>query len=312
MDINHLKNKFTEAELEASIIALFEEQGYTHIHGDTIHRKFEDILLEDDLRTFLSNTYADLTATETQKIISRLQNISATSLYENNRETFLLVNEGFNLQRDESGKNAIHINYIDFDTPKNNTFKVVNQYSVQGERLRRPDLLLFINGIPIAIFEFKTTIDENKTIYEAWEQIHIRYCRDIPKLMKYCFLSVISDGTNTKMGSIFTQYEYYYSWNKANENEKVSNGISALLTLIKGAFSKESITAIIRDFIYYPDDSKKDEAIITRYPQFFAANKILSNINMDLPNIYERVFPTPPTAALQVRQFQKQLKYSEK
>ncbi|MDR0515522.1 MAG: hypothetical protein LBH25_00585 [Fibromonadaceae bacterium] len=83
------------------------------------------------------------------------------------------------------------------------------------------DLLLFINGIPMAIFEFKTAVDENKTIYEAWEQIHIRYRRDIPKLMKYCFLSVISDGANTKMGSIFTPYEYYYAWNKANDDEKV-------------------------------------------------------------------------------------------
>jgi type I restriction enzyme R subunit len=282
MDLNYLKGKFTETELEASIIALFKEQDYIYIHGDNIHRKFEDILLEDDLRTFLSNSYTDLTATETEKVISRLQNIPTTPLYAGNREAFSLINEGFNLQRDESNKNAIHINYIDFDIPKNNIFKIVNQYSVQGEHLRRPDLLLFINGIPMVIFEFKTTIDENKTIYEAWKQIHIRYRRDIPKLMKYCFLSVISDGANTKMGSIFTSYEYYYAWNKANDDEKVSNGISALLTLIKGAFSKERITAIIRDFIYYPDDSKKDEAIVPRYPQFFAANKMLANIKVHI------------------------------
>lgn len=79
-------------------------------------------------------------------------------------------------------------------------FKVVNQYSVQGEHLRRPDLLVFINGIPIAICEFKTAIEEDTTIHDAWEQITIRYTRDIPKLMKYCFLSVISDGANTRLG----------------------------------------------------------------------------------------------------------------
>jgi type I restriction enzyme R subunit len=255
------------------------------MHGDNTHRKLDDILLKDDLRAFLSNHYTDLTTTETEKIISHLQNIPATPLYAGSRETFSLVNEGFNLQRDESGKTAVHINYIDFDIPENNIFKIVSQFSVQGERLRRPDLLMFINGIPMAIFEFKTAVNENKTIHDAWEQIHFRYCRDIPKLMKYCFLSVISDGANTKMGSIFTPYEYYYAWNKANDEEKVSNGISALFTMIKGVFSTKRITAILRDFVYYPDESKKDEVIVTRYPQFFAANKMLANIKKHIKPI---------------------------
>ncbi|MDE5824223.1 MAG: HsdR family type I site-specific deoxyribonuclease, partial [Lachnospiraceae bacterium] len=153
---------------------------------------------------------------------------------------------------------------------------------VQGEHLRRPDLLIFINGIPIGICEFKTAIEEDTTIFEAWKQITIRYRQDIPKLLKYCFLSVISDGANTKLGSIFTSYEYYYSWNKANDTDKVSNGISSLFTMITGAFSKERVIAILRDFIFYPDNSQKEEVIICRYPQFFAANKMLANIKLHL------------------------------
>lgn len=96
--------------------------------------------------------------------------------------------------------------------------------------------------------------------------------------MKYCFLSVISDGANTKMGSIFTPYKFYYAWNKANDTDKVSNGISSLLTMIKGAFAQERVLKLLRDFIFYPDDSKKDEAIVCRYPQFFAAQKMLDSI----------------------------------
>jgi type I restriction enzyme R subunit len=107
---------------------------------------------------------------------------------------------------------------------------------------------------------------------------NLRYCRDIPKLMKYCFLSVISDGANTRMGSIFTPYEYYYAWNKINDAEKISNGITALLKMIKGAFAKDRVVAILRDFVYYPDDAAKETAIVCRYPQFFAANKIFENI----------------------------------
>jgi type I restriction enzyme R subunit len=269
---------FTEAELEVAIIDLYQKQDYDYVLGETIHRGFEEILLKDDLRSYLSAHYPDLTVAETEKVISRLENIPSAPLYQGNRETFLLANEGFDLQRDDSAKLAVHINYIDFDEPEKNIFKVVNQYSVQGERLRRPDLILFINGIPVAIFEFKSAVKENTTIHDAWEQITIRYCRDIPKLMKYCFLSVISDGANTRMGSIFTPYEYYYAWNKINDEEKVSNGIATLLTMIKGAFDKDRVVDILRDFVYYPDDSTKETAIVARYPQFFAARKMFENI----------------------------------
>jgi type I restriction enzyme R subunit len=282
LDWNFTKGQFTEQQLENAIIAFFEEQGYVHIHGENIHRQFDDILLEDDLRAFLTANHADLTENETARVIGNLRNIPAAPLYDGNRAAFWLINEGFNLQRDEPRKIALHINYIDFDEPENNIFKIVNQYSVQGEQLRRPDVLLFINGIPVAIFEFKTAINEDKTIHDAWEQITIRYCRDTPKLMKYCFLSVISDGANTRMGSIFTPYEYYYAWNKANDEEKVSNGISALFTMIKGAFAKDRVTAILSDFVYFPDDSGGKEAIVTRYPQFFAANKMFANIKAHL------------------------------
>lgn len=278
MDYFFEKGKFTEDQLEQAIIELFQLQGYTYVHGENIHRQYEDILLEDDLRTYLLGRYKDLSDVELQKIINKIALIQASPLYLGNRETFWLVNEGFDLQRDDISKVALHIDYIDYDHPENNIFKVVNQYSVQGERLRRPDLLIFVNGIPVTICEFKPAINEDTTVHDAWEQITKRYTRDIPKLMKYCFLSVISDGANTKLGSIFTPYEYYYSWNKANDTDTVANGISSLKTMIAGAFASERLLRVIRDFVFYPDDSKKSEAIVCRYPQFFAANKMLNNI----------------------------------
>ena len=105
--------------------------------------------------------------------------------------------------------------------------------------------MIFINGIPIAIFELKSAILEDTKINEAWEQIHNRYCRDIHKLLRYSFLAVISDGANTRIGSIFTPYENFYSWNKASDTEKVSNGISSLFTMIKGAFAKDRLLQIL-------------------------------------------------------------------
>lgn len=284
MDYIFEKGKFTEDELEHAIIELFQMQGYEYTYGEDIHRRFEDILLEDDLCTFLNRKYSDknLSDVEMKKIITMLTLIPSTPLYYSNRQAFWLVVEGFDLVRDNINDIALHIDYIDFDHPENNIFRVVNQYSVQGDRLRRPDLLIFINGIPIGICEFKTAIEEDKTIHDAWEQITIRYKRDIPNLLKYCFMSVISDGANSKLGSVFTPYRFYYSWNKANDKDKVSNGISSLLTMIEGAFAKERVLKILRDFIFYPDDSSKDEVIVCRYPQFFAAEKMLANIKLHM------------------------------
>ena len=199
--------KFSEAQLEQAIVELFQDNGYDYLNGDILHRKFDEVLLEDDMKNFLSRRYPDITNTELEKIINKIKYVPNTPLYMGNREAFYLVNEGFNLTRDDNSKGALHIEYIDFETPENNIFKVVNQFTVQDVRKRRPDMLLFINGIPVVIFEFKSAINENTTIYDAWKQINIRYNRDIPSLMKYTFLSVISDGANTKLGSIFTPYE---------------------------------------------------------------------------------------------------------
>lgn len=280
-DYSFDKGKFTEAELENAIIELFRDQEhYTYVNGETMHRRYEDVLLEDDLKAFLRKRYAahSLTEYELQAIVNKIEYIPTSPLYAGNRETYWLVSEGFDLVREDASQPAVHIEYIDFDNPDANDFKVVNQYSVQDKALRRPDVLIFVNGIPLVIFEFKTAIEEDKTVHDAWKQITIRYNRDIPKLTKYCCLAVISDGANNRLGTVFTPYEYFYAWNKANDHDKVSNGISSLFTMVEGAFAKDRLIQILRDFIFYPDDGKKDEAIVCRYPQFFAANKMLDNI----------------------------------
>lgn len=272
--------RFTEAELESAIIELFGEYGYEYVNGEQLHRHFDEVLLRDDLEAFLLARYQSeqFSETELQKIINRLDLLNAPSLYAANREAHRLVTEGFDFTRDDPDKIAVHVDFIDFEHPERNSFKVVNQFTVVDQRNRRPDLLVFVNGIPVAIFEFKTAIEEHTTIHDAWKQITIRYTRDIPKLLKYSFLAVISDGTNNRLGSIFTPYEYFYAWNKVNELDTVANGISSLVTLIAGVFEPGRLLQILRDFVFYPDNSGKETAIVCRYPQFFAANNMLASI----------------------------------
>lgn len=285
MDYFFERGKFTEKELEAAIIQLFQQEGYSYVYGENIHRKLEDVILVDDLRSYILNKYAafNLTTTEITTIINRALDVgSGASLYAKNKETFYLITEGFDLVREDVNQDALHIDFIDFNNIDNNVFKVVNQYTVKGADTRIPDLLTFINGIPVGICEFKSAIREDATIYDAWKQITIRYTRDIDNLLKYCFLAVISDGANNRLGSIFTPYEFFYSWNRVNEEEKVANGISSLLSLIKGAFSKERVLAVLRDFVYFPDIEGKEQEIVCRYPQFFGANKMVENVKLHL------------------------------
>lgn len=286
MDYKFEKGLFSEDDLEQAIIELLQNQGYEYVQGESIHRKLEDVILEDDLKDFILTKYPDLTATEFEQVIQKIKDVgSGATLYSRNKEAYYLFTEGFDLKREDPSKLGIHIDYVDFENIENNKFKVVNQLTVKGSENRRPDLLLFLNGVPICIFEFKSAISEDTTIHDAWEQITIRYARGIDNLLKYCFLSVISDGANNRLGTIFTPYEFYYGWNKVNDEEKVSNGISSLLSLAEGAFAKDRILSILRDFIYYPENEDKKETeqeIVCRYPQFFAANKMLCHIKEHL------------------------------
>lgn len=284
-DLKFANGKFTEDELEQAIITLFQQQDsngarWDYADGELLHRRFDEPLMEDRLVESLRRRYSDLSLTEGElKAISgELKYIPSDPLYDSCRRTFWLINEGYTLVREDPSMPAAHIEYIDFDDPSNNDFLIVNQYTVEDVRTRRPDLLCFVNGIPLAILEFKTAVEEDKTIHDAWEQITIRYARDIPSLLKYCCIAAISDGANSRVGTVFTPYSYFYAWNKANDEDKVSNGIGSLYTMVEGAFEPDRFLAIVRDFVFFPDDDKNDTEIVCRYPQYFAATKLLDNI----------------------------------
>lgn len=275
--------KFYESELEQAVVEMLVQEGFEHSIGNELKRSEKEILLQEDLRAYLKVQYADLSDSEVNKIISRLELVPSEPLYVGSKAAFSLINEGITLVREQTNLPALHIRLIDFDCVENNRFRVVNQFKVLGEHERIPDVILFINGIPVTIIELKSAINEDADIYEAWEQIHIRYRRDIPKLLKYTFLSVISDGANSRLGSVFTPYNYYYTWNRINDEQKTAqSGINTLISLIKGALTPERLLALLRDFIYYPDTSDNQAVVVARYPQFFAANKIFANIKAHL------------------------------
>ena len=173
--------KFDEHALELSIIELFENEGYTHVTGEEIHRDKSEVLLTDLLSAFLQHRYAkdNITPSEINSIIKQLQNISSSD-YDENKTALNYICEGFNFRREDPNQKDLFVQLIDFDNPECNFFEIVNQVEVQGrEQLRIPDGIVYINGIPIVVMEFKSAIKENTTIEDAYKQLTIRYRREL-------------------------------------------------------------------------------------------------------------------------------------
>ena len=189
--------------------------------------------------------------------------------------------EGETFVREDRSAKDFHLRLLDFDTENNkNIVKIVNQMTVKGVKAtRRPDAIVYVNGLPVVVMEFKSAIKQDTTIHDAYVQITTRYMRDIPELFKYNCFAVLSDGANTKAGSIFSDYEHFYSWRRIEANDRPADGIDALDTMIQGMFRKERLYDIIHNFIYFPDtDSGKNTKIVASYPQYFAARKLLANV----------------------------------
>ncbi|QES88507.1 type I restriction endonuclease subunit R [Rhizosphaericola mali] len=272
--------KYTESQLEQAFISLLQIEGYDYINGNKLERKSnQDVLIREDLRIFLLNRYADLEEIELTTIINELAFQSASNLYDSNKYICKLLGDGFIFKRNDPSKKDLHIRYIDIENEHNNAFKIVNQLEIQGSELRIPDLILYVNGIPVVVFEFKTAIEEEVTIHDAFKQLTIRYRRDIPELMKYNVFCVISDGINNKSGTIFSPYEFFYGWNKITGDEKKAlTGIETTTSIVHGMLNKARLVDIIHHFVLFPDSSKNEKKILTRYPQYYAANKLFQNI----------------------------------
>ena len=272
--------KFTEAQLEKAIIDLLSQQGFPHVVGEDIERNPDEALIKSDLKSFLLNQYKQegLTATEADQIINTLEAFASSDLYESNKAIMKMVSDGFSFKREDRSKKDIWIYLIDYSKQNNNSYKIVNQLEIIGFEKRIPDGIIYINGLPLVVFEFKSAIREDATTFNAYEQITVRYRRDIPELLKYNAFCVISDGVNNKAGSLFAPYEFFYSWRRVTGDKKEVDGLSSLDTMVRGMFNQDDLRNIIHNFIFFPDSSKKDEKIICRYPQYYATNALYENI----------------------------------
>lgn len=156
-----------------------------------------------------------------------------------------------------------------------NIYKFVTQCEIVGTEKRIPDGIVYINGLPLVVFEFKSTIREEVNLEDAFKQLTTRYKRDIPELFKYNTFCVISDGVNSKAGSFYASYDFYYAWRRVDGLAKDVNGIDSMFTLISGMFDKNRLRDIIRNFIYIPDSSKRMKRSFADIPSIMLLNDFL-------------------------------------
>lgn len=196
-------------------------------------------------------------------------------MYCYHKEMLTKIIDGFVFRRDDKTKKDLFIRLIDFDNINNNIFKVVNQVEIQGKsELRIPDAIVYINGLPMVVIEFKSATRENSTIFNAYEQLTVRYTRDIPDLFKYNAFVVISDGVNNKYGSIFSDYDYFYAWRKIDDGIDEVDGINSLYSMVKGLFRKDRLLAVIKDFIYRGTQRKHGLVVVLRGEQYLEKSHI--------------------------------------
>ncbi len=288
--------RITENTIESFAIELFDKLGYEYIYapniapdGDTPEREsYEQILLMGRLQKAVKRINHSIPADAQAEAIKEIQRIVSPELIANNEAFHRLLTEGIPVSKQVDGnERGDRVWLIDFKNPNNNDFLVANQFTVvENNQNKRPDVILFVNGIPLVVIELKNAVDENATIHSAFKQIET-YKAIIPSLFTYNGFVVISDGLEAKAGSISAGFSRFMAWKSVDGNAEASHLVSQLETLIAGMLNKETLIDIIRHFIVF-EKTKREEpqtGIITintvkklaAYHQYYAVNRAVES-----------------------------------
>ncbi len=276
---------YCESEYEYAFLGFLESEGWEYTSGNNISRITKsDVLIADDFKKFITDTNEDLTTDEVNQIYDNVRLVGSESDFATLHKVYNWMVYGVQFTPQNSLARMVQL--IDFENPDNNIFRAVNQFTVEytnnGQKEnRRPDIILFVNGLPLCVVELKNPADARATIYDAWKQINIRYWRDIPHLLHYCPLACISDGVKTKLGTVRTPYEHFYAWRRVNDGDAISTlPFAETETMIKGVYALTRLLEIFRDYIHFQDSvyDYEEREVVCRYPQFFASKLLKQSI----------------------------------
>jgi type I restriction enzyme R subunit len=269
--------KITENTIEEFAIELLERLGYQYIYapdiapefpsdggvpegrgGLNMRNSYEDVLLTDRLQNAIRRINPKVPIESQEEALKEIQRINSPELLANNEAFHRMLTEGINVSYQKEGHQRGDLVWlIDFENPENNDFIVANQFTVKsssplGDRgaTKRPDVILFVNGIPLVVIELKNPADENATVKSAFRQLQT-YKAVIPSLFTYNGFMIISDGLEAKAGSLSAGLTRFMAWKSADGKEEASNLVSQLETLINGMLNKETLLDLIRHFVVF-------------------------------------------------------------
>ena len=291
-----MTQKLTESAIEEFAIHLFERQGYSSLYGPDIapdgdrpeRRHYDDVLLTGRLEAALRRINPRHSPSVLQAALKEVQRIHSPDLLANNEAFHRLITEGLGVSYQQNGnERGDLVKLIDFDTPENNEFVVANQFTViENRQNKRPDIVLFVNGIPLVVLELKNAADENATIKSAFRQIET-YKQAIPALFTANAIVVISDGLEARAGSLSAGFSRFMAWKSADGKAEASHLVSQLETLITGMLNKATLLDLVRHFIVFEKSKKEDPAtgIVTitsvkklaAYHQYYAVNAAVAS-----------------------------------
>ncbi|MFH0975426.1 MAG: type I restriction endonuclease subunit R [Spirochaetota bacterium] len=289
-------HKITESSIEQYSIALLEKQGYSYIYGPDIapdsetpaRKSFEEVLLPDKLKRAIARINPKIPADIRDDAIKQLQRINSPELINNNETFHRMLTEGINVTYQKGGNSRGDLVWlVDFNDPENNDFTVLNQLTVIENHVnKRPDVILYINGLPLVVIELKNPADENATVHSAFKQLQT-YKQAIPTLFTYNGFLIISDGLEAKAGTISSGLSRFMAWKTSDGKTEASTLIGQLETLIKGMLTKKTLLDLIRHFIVFEESKKEDkvtrqtfiqiEKKLAGYHQYYAVNRAVES-----------------------------------
>ncbi|RZN37562.1 MAG: type I restriction endonuclease subunit R [Methanosarcinales archaeon] len=289
-------DKITESEIEQFAIELLKKQGYKYIYAPDIapdsktpeRSLFEDVLLLKRLKKAVGRINPNIPAYVRDDAIKQIQRLNSPELIVNNEVFHRMLTEGIKVTYCKDGVDRGDLVWLfDFKNPGNNEFLVTNQFTVvEDEVNKRPDVLLFVNGLPLIVIELKNPADENATVKSAFKQLQT-YKQAIPGLFTYNGFMVISDGLEAKAGSLSAGFTRFMAWKSSDGTTVASPGIGQMETLIKGMLNERTLLDLIRHFIVFDRSKKEDKetGIVTiatvkklaAYHQYYAVNRAVES-----------------------------------
>ena len=264
---------FTETNYEQAIIELFQNMGYSHLYGPNLERDYSSPVLEDTLFDCLVRINKNLPIEAIHETIAKLKNFDSGSLIQKNAAFMGYLQDGIEVKYFYKGEERSSVvKLIDFNTVKNNTFEVVNQFTfIEGGNNRRPDIILFINGLPLVLMELKSPSKDEVGAENAYNQIR-NYMHDIPSLFIYNAICVISDLSVNKAGTITSGLDRFMEW-KTKDGSYENTVYAGFDTFYEGMFKKERLLDIFKNFICFSESNHQLTKILAGYHQYFAVRK---------------------------------------